>query len=131
MATGKMNERQLQLREVLLEKKREVWNELRNELFRKTGEELHSQFDLALDPGDQGLIDLLEDTGLSVADIRRQELTAMDEAVGRLEQGTYGICEECGREIPEERLRVIPFARYCVKDQEKLEGPSFPPGEKL
>lgn len=131
MTTGKMNERQAQFREMLLEKKRAMWNELRNELFRKTGEELHSQFELALDPAEQGLIDLLEDMGLNVADIHRQELTAIDEAMGRLERGTYGICEECGEEIPEERLRVIPFARYCVKDQEKREGPSYPPGVTL
>src|ERR1700720_1366461 len=107
MMTGKMNERQAQFREMLLEKKRTMWNELRNELFQKTGEELQSQFERALDPAEQGLIDLLEDIGLNVADIRRQELTAIDEAMGRLERGIYGICEECGQEIPEERLRVI------------------------
>ena len=116
---------------MLLEKKRAMWNELRDELFRKTGEQLHSQFELPLDPAERGLIGLLEDTGLNVADIRRQELTAMDEATGRLERGIYGICEECGQEIPEERLRVIPFARYCVKDQEKREGPSYPQGVTL
>jgi len=66
-----------------------------------------------------------------VADIRRQELTAMDEALGRLEGGTYGICEECGLEIPEERLRVMPFARYCREDQEKQEGPTYPPRAKF
>jgi DnaK suppressor protein len=131
MATGKMNKRHTRLREMLLEKKRLLWNELREELFRNTGEELHSQFDISLDPAEQGLIDLLADTGLTVADIRRQELTAMDEAMGRLEQGTYGICEACGREIPEERLLVVPFARYCREDQEKQEGPTYPPTAKL
>jgi DnaK suppressor protein len=131
MMTGKMNKRQAQFREILLEKKRTMWNELRNELFQKTGEQLHSQFELALDPAERGLIGLLEDTGLNVADIRRQELTAMDEAMGRLERGKYGICEECSQEIPEERLRAMPFARYCVKDQEKREGPSYPPGVTL
>jgi DnaK suppressor protein len=128
MTKGRMNERRAKLREMLLEKKRVMWNELRNELFKNTGEGLHSQFELALDPPEQGLIDVLEDIGLNVADIRRQELTAMDEAIGRLERGTYGICEACGLEIPEERLRVMPFARYCLKDQEKQEGPPYPPG---
>jgi RNA polymerase-binding transcription factor len=126
-----LTERQEQLRVMLLEKKREIWNEVRNELFRDTGEELQSQFELALDPAERGLVNLLEDTGLKVTDIRRQELTAMDEALGRLEQGTYGRCEECGREIPEDRLRVMPFARYCLIDQQKHEGPSYPPGVTL
>ena len=131
MATGKMNKRQSRLREMLLEKKRAMWNELRDALFQNTGEELHSQFEFPLDPAEQGLIDLLADTGLTVADIRRQELTAMDEAMGRVERGTYGICDACGRVIPEERLRVMPFARYCREDQEKQEGPIYPPGAKF
>ncbi|MGD0845927.1 MAG: TraR/DksA C4-type zinc finger protein [Geobacteraceae bacterium] len=131
MATGKMNKRQTRLREMLLEKKRAMWNELRDALFQNTGEELHSQFEFPLDPAEQGLIDLLADTGLTVADIRRQELTAMDEAMGRVERGTYGICDACGRVIPEERLRVMPFARYCREDQEKEEGPVYPPGAKF
>ncbi len=131
MATGKMNKRQTRLREMLLEKKRAMWNELRDGLFQNTGEELHSQFEFPLDPAEQGLIDLLADTGLTVADIRRQELTAMDEAMGRVELGTYGICDACGRVIPEERLRVMPFARYCREDQEKQEGPVYPPGAKF
>lgn len=131
MAKERMNKRQKRLREMLLEKKRAMWNELRGELFQNTGEALHSQFELPLDPAEQGLIDLLTDTGLSVADIRRQELTAMDEAMGRLERGGYGICEACGREIPEERLRVMPFARYCRDDQEKQEGPAYPPKMKI
>jgi RNA polymerase-binding transcription factor len=126
-----MTERQTELRVLLLEKKRAIWNEVRNDLFRNTGEELHRQFEIALDPAERGLVDLLEDTGLNVTDIRRQELTAMDEALGRLEQGTYGRCEECGLEIPEERLRVMPFARYCLIDQQKHEGPAYPPGVTL
>lgn len=131
MAKRIMNKRQMRLRDILLEKKRLMWNELREELFRNIGEGLHSQFEIALDPPEQGLIGVLEDTGLKVADIRRQQLTAMDEAIGKLEQGTYGICEACGKEIPEERLRVMPFARYCLKDQQKQEEPAYPPGVKF
>ncbi len=131
MTKNRMNRRQERLREMLLEKKRVLWNELRDELFQKTGEGLHSQFELPLDPAEQGLIDLLADTGLSVADIRRQELTAMDEAMGRLERGAYGTCEACGREIPEERLLVMPFAKYCREDQIEREGPVFPPKAKI
>ncbi len=131
MTKERMNKRQKRLREMLLGKKRAMWNELRGELFQNTGEGLHSQFELPLDPAEQGLIGLLADTGLSVADIRRQELTAMDEAMGRLERGDYGICEACGREISEERLQVMPFARYCRDDQEKQEGPAYPPRTKI
>ena len=131
MATGNMNKREARLRDILLEKKRAMWNELRDDLFQNTGEELHSQFEISLDPAERGLVDLLSDTGLKVADIRRQELTAIDEAMGRLEQGTYGICEACGRDIPEDRLKVMPTARYCREDQEEQEGPVYLPKAKI
>lgn len=123
--------RQARLGEILREQKRRLWTELRDELFRSTGEELHSQFDFPQDLGDQGIMDLLADTGLSVADIRREELTRMEEAERKLEEGSYGICEECGREIDEGRLAVVPYALYCVKCQERREGPSHPPGVSL
>ena len=51
--------------------------------------------------------------------------------MGRVERGTYGICDACGRVIPEERLRVMPFTRYCREDQEKQEGPAYPTGAKF
>jgi DnaK suppressor protein len=124
-------DRHAKLRELLQERKRKMWNELRDELFRKVGEELHSQFEIPQDVGDQGLVDLLEDTGLNIADIRRQELTMMDEAMGKLERGSYGVCEDCGKEIVEERLELVPFALYCVVCQTRREGPSYPPGTKL
>ena len=50
-------------REILLERKRQLWTELREKLFGRLGEEYHAQFDSSLDVGDQGLADLLEDVG--------------------------------------------------------------------
>lgn len=125
------DDRQARLRTTLLEDKRRMWNELREDLFRKAGEELHAQFEIPQDPADQGLIDALEDMDLAVADIRRQELTRMDEAVGRLERGTYGLCEDCGTEIDEKRLSVAPLVLYCIDCQKRREGPAYPPGVTL
>jgi DnaK suppressor protein len=79
------------------------------------------QFDNPQDMEDLSLIDLIEDTGLAVADIRRGELTQMDEALDRLEDGTYGLCADCGQEIDERRLKVRPFAVCCVSCQSEKE----------
>ncbi|MDD2319715.1 MAG: TraR/DksA C4-type zinc finger protein [Geobacteraceae bacterium] len=114
------------LKNVLLEEKRRLWNELRRELFRNQ-EKLQTQFDTAQDIGDRSMLDVLSDTGIAVADIMRERLTRMEEVEQRLAAGTYGICEACGEEIDEERLRVMPYAIRCVACQEKHEGPSFPP----
>lgn len=124
-------QRQARLKEILAEQKRRMWNELRDDIFRNTGEALSTQFDIPQDPGDQSLIDLLEDLQLSIADIRRQQLTSLDEAMGKLERGTYGSCEKCGAEIGERRLEVMPFATRCIPCQEEAEAPAYPPESKI
>lgn len=48
-------------------------------------------------------------------------LREIDAALERIEDGTYGVCEEGGHVIPKARLRVIPWARLCVQCQRKLE----------
>src|SRR5665647_2033933 len=94
-----------ELRALLAEQKRKLWAELREELFAETGEALHSQYDIPQDVGEMSILDLLSDAGLAVADIRRSQLTNLEEAIGRLEMGTYGRCEGCGEIIDLQRLR--------------------------
>ncbi len=115
--------REARLRALLLSEKRRLWNELRIELFETLGVDLHKQYDIPQDICDRGLLDLLEDTGLAVADIRRQQLTQMDGTQAKLEGGSYGICDDCGKEIDEARLHVAPYATCCVVCQQLREGP--------
>lgn len=109
------------LKKVLVERKRKMWNELRDDVFRKLGNEYNTQFDIPNDLEDLSVIDLIEDLGLSVSDIRKEELLRIDESLRKLDQGTYGICEKCGTEIDEERLRVEASAMHCLKCQSDLE----------
>ncbi|MHC1698724.1 MAG: TraR/DksA family transcriptional regulator [Geobacteraceae bacterium] len=117
--------RQARLRNILREEKQRLWNELRSELFRNQ-EKLHSQFDIPQDIGDLSMLDVLSDTGIALADIMRERLTRMEEAEKKISAGTVGICEDCGEEIDEDRLRAIPYAIRCVDCQEKHEGSTFP-----
>ena len=48
------------------------------------------------------------------------ELAAIEAAVRRVDEGTYGLCETCGQPIGDERLEALPAARCCVEDQAKL-----------
>ncbi|GAA2938167.1 TraR/DksA C4-type zinc finger protein [Microbacterium luteolum] len=57
-------------------------------------------------------------TGL--AEAAASELRQVDEAIARMDAGTYGICANCGRPIPAGRLEVRPFAVHCVSCAEKL-----------
>ena len=122
---AKMNiKRQEQLQALLSEEKQRLWNELRVELFKTLGEGLHTQYEIPQDISEQGTIDLLADTGLAVADIHREELTRIEEALQKLENGSYGICEDCGEWIDQARLRVKPYAACCLNCQHLREGPA-------
>jgi DnaK suppressor protein len=45
------------------------------------------------------------------------QLNEIDAALARLDDGTYGKCEDCGKPIGDERLEARPTARYCIEDQ--------------
>lgn len=51
----------------------------------------------------------------------REKLAQIEEALGRITDGTYGICEECGGKIGAERMKVMPFARLCIDCKAELE----------
>ena len=58
---------------------------------------------------------------LGLASNERQSLYELDDALKKMEEGTFGICEECKSLITKTRLKVVPFTRLCVKCQEKKE----------
>ena len=52
---------------------------------------------------------------LSLAETGSHALPLIEAAIDRIDEGSYGICEECGVNIPQARLNAIPFAHLCVK----------------
>jgi RNA polymerase-binding protein DksA len=58
-----------------------------------------------------------------VEERQRHELDEIEEALARLENSTFGLCESCGRAIPLARLRAMPAARRCLDCQKKMETP--------
>jgi DnaK suppressor protein len=56
-----------------------------------------------------------------LSDREREKLFEIDEALQRIEEGTYELCEECGKKIGENRLKIMPFARLCVPCQSEHE----------
>ena len=71
-------------------------------------------YDLASDERDREINFILNDR-------EREKLLAIDEALQRIKEKTYGICESCEGEIHLGRLKVLPFTRLCVKCQEENE----------
>ena len=64
----------------------------------------------------QGTSEALEEGSLA-----SQTLIQVRDALQRIENGTYGKCVKCGKPISEARLEAVPWAAYCVEDQEKLD----------
>lgn len=48
------------------------------------------------------------------------QLREVEAALGRIENGSYGTCEACGKKIPEERLEAVPWTKLCIDDARKL-----------
>jgi len=58
---------------------------------------------------------------LGMAEGERERVLALDEALKRIDEGIYGVCEECGCKITKQRLKVMPQAKNCIKCQEEIE----------
>ena len=77
-----------------------------------------------LDQGESSELDIQEEIGFALIQMKAEKLNQIDAALHRLEEGTYGDCFECGDEIPKARLRALPFAvrcKNCEEDRETLE----------
>jgi DnaK suppressor protein len=98
-----------------------------NEAASDTGGEL-SSFDQH--PGDSGTETFEMEKNVSVLEQVEDELRELEHARQRLERGTYGRCQACGRPIGDERLEAMPAARYCIEDQAKAEREAGYPGSR-
>ncbi|PKN16463.1 MAG: molecular chaperone DnaK [Deltaproteobacteria bacterium HGW-Deltaproteobacteria-23] len=116
-----MIEKTDEMKAVLLKLKEEALQEIGKSV--KTGAEKTTDepsgdiYDQASNERDRELLILLSDR-------EREKIRNIDEALARLDEGEYGICEDCEEEIPLGRLKAMPFARLCVKckaDLEKLQ----------
>jgi DnaK suppressor protein len=68
---------------------------------------------------DEDLADVASDTferekGMAIENSVQDLLQQVEEALGRIDEGTYGVCEVCGSPIHPDRLRALPYARLCI-----------------
>ena len=113
-----MVDKQSEMKAILIKMKEDTLSEIKKSIKSgstvTTGEPSGDIYDQASSERDREL-DLL------LGDREREKLANIDEALVRLEEGEYGICEECEEEIPLGRLKALPFARYCVKCKSDIE----------
>ena len=114
-------DRHASLKQILLVKREALVQEIKQQLGQSVTEEQQRRLEAAMDSGDQALVDLEREMGISLQEMRNRERQLIDDALDSLDEGTYGMCADCGEEISEKRLHALPFARLCVECQSKRE----------
>jgi DnaK suppressor protein len=104
------------LKRMLEERRREIQEKLRS--IRETRP---AEADQVKDTEEQSVDDVLRDVDFALMEMKSETLARIDEAVWRLEHGSYGVCADCGVEIAEARLEALPFATLCRSCQERRE----------
>ncbi len=115
------NIRKENLKKLLIKMREDIIKEAKNEIRKFKEGEKKQIVESVLDDGDLSFVDLSEDISLKQLSAHRDTLIKIDEALRKLKEGTYGMCEDCGDEISVERIKIIPFATYCRDCQEKKE----------
>ncbi len=109
------------LQNILLGKRQEIMKEIQGNVGQSLTEGQQRNFESVGDVGDQALMNRKRDRSIFVMEMRNCTRQSLDEALTRLREGTYGICEECGIDINDKRLQAVPFARLCVACQSRAE----------
>jgi DnaK suppressor protein len=109
-------ERHQVLREMLEDRRRELERRLRLVL-----ETLPEETGPVREPEEQSVRDFAREVEFTLAQMRSDTLLKIDDALHRLEEGSYGRCADCGTEIPPSRLTALPFAERCRGCQEQHE----------
>ena len=122
---GLVNTDAKHFKELLMEKRREILrnvSEFEDEALRKS--RMDATGDLSSMPihmADLGTDNYEQEFALGLVDSERKLLREIDNALGRLENKSYGICEGTNKPISKARLKAQPWARYCVEYARMLE----------
>lgn len=113
----KGSSRLVKLRGNLVQRRKDILAGTKKELHNIMGEDRERQADEI----DEAVSRHQDHIVKSMLTSQNQLLKRIDEAIAKIDANTYGSCEECGEDIPAERLRVLPFAILCVSCQEEKE----------
>ena len=110
-----------ELRSILEERRLEIIGEVHHKMrdVRAEGAAVTSQG--VRDEAESSEAEIQDDIEFALLQMKAETLNKINEALERLEGGTYGDCYECGNEIAESRLRALPFAVRCKDCEEARE----------
>ena len=125
-------ERLAEVKDRLLDRKRRLWLEVKDQLKSSIGDGYQEMLSTARDEEHQATVSLMAETSLTLLGPKRQELEAIEEALLRLENGAYGLCDICGQPIQPKRLEDyaggLSVPRNRASQREKLAKATSPRG---
>ena len=119
--TDVARDRYAELKRILEERRREILNEVQVKMRDVRAEGAQGEGVGVLDAAETSEADIQDDIEFALIQMKSETLHKIEEALARLEEGTYGNCFECGDEISERRLRALPFAVRCKDCEEARE----------
>ena len=115
----------LEFKKLILKRKEEVDDEIKHisdDTLRKSQKDASGDISgYTYHMADVATDNYAREFSLGLASNDRKSLYELDDAIKRIEGGTFGICEDCHMLITKARLKAVPYARLCVKCQEKRE----------
>jgi DnaK suppressor protein len=110
-----------ELKRILEERRKEMVSEVKGKIRDVRTESAGAITHGVLDAGETSEADIQDDIEFALIQMKSETLNKINEALARLEDGTFGYCFECGEEIAEQRLRALPFAVRCKDCEEARE----------
>ena len=71
---------------------------------------------------DHGTDNFEQEFTIGLIENEEEALREIEDALARIQEGTFGACETCGKRVSKERLKIVPYTRHCIECQRKEEG---------
>jgi RNA polymerase-binding protein DksA len=120
MASAKLTTKEIdELRTRLLQERAELDEQLttiEDTSFAQTQSDLSGDVGLDDESADAGTATFEREKDLSIENNIRDLIQKIDRALARIERGTYGVCDVCGKPIEKARVKALPYVDLCIKD---------------
>jgi len=120
MATAKLTKKEIEEFEARLHAERtelaEQLTTIEDQTFATTQSDLSGDVGVDDESADAGTATFEREKELSIEQNVRDLLQKIDRALKRIDAGTYGICERCGKPIEKARIKALPYVDLCIKD---------------
>jgi DnaK suppressor protein len=113
------SDRYHELKRALHDRRRELEDDLHGKM-REARSASRNEGEV-LDTGESSEVEMQDAIDFALIEMKAETLAKIDTALGRLDEGTYGVCFDCGQDISQARLRALPFALRCRDCEEVCE----------